>query len=166
MPITSGPSPQMEPTSSNEEVIALYGSCGTLKGMVLGFESGIVGSTDGANETQHRGRVDLEIALSFNQTFGESVDFHHAMNEFFSGCSPAMEMSMRANDCSNIFGVSNNLYFAKFFAILRYSSPQGSMVFVAIQNPASFTKIKVEASNVVDGTESWRKRKHQLSKRE
>ena len=56
--------------------------CGTLKGMVLGFEGGIVGSTYGANETQHRNRVDLEITQSLNQTFGRSVDFQHALDEF------------------------------------------------------------------------------------
>ena len=51
--------------------------------MVLGFEGGIVGSTYGANETQHRSRVDLEITQSLNQTFGRSIDFHHALNELF-----------------------------------------------------------------------------------
>ena len=36
--------------------------CGTLKGMVLCFEGGIVRSTYGANEAQNRYRKDLDIA--------------------------------------------------------------------------------------------------------
>ena len=53
--------------------------------MVLGFESGIVGSTYGANEAQHRNRIDLGITQSLKQTFGRSFDFHHALYEFFQG---------------------------------------------------------------------------------
>ena len=49
--------------------------------MVLGFEGGVVGSTYGANETQHRNRVDFEITQSLNKTLGRSIDFHHALNE-------------------------------------------------------------------------------------
>ena len=51
--------------------------------MVLGFEGGIVGNTNRANEAQHRHRVDLEITQSLNQTFGRSIDFHRALNDFF-----------------------------------------------------------------------------------
>ena len=57
--------------------------CGTLKGMILGFESGFVGSTYGANETQHGNRVDLDITQSLNQSFGRSIDLHHALYDFF-----------------------------------------------------------------------------------
>ena len=32
--------------------------------MVLGFEGGILGSTSGANETQHEDRVDFEIIVA------------------------------------------------------------------------------------------------------
>ena len=117
--------------------------------MVLGFLDGIVGSTYGANEAQHRDRVDLEIIQSLNQTFGRSVDFHHALL-IFPGSSPTMKITIRANHCSNIFGVSNNLHFTKLFAILREPGPQRIMVFVAILNPAALTKIQVEASNAVD----------------
>ena len=51
--------------------------------MILGFEGGFVGSTYRANETQHRSRVDLEITQPLNQAFGRSIDFHHALDEFF-----------------------------------------------------------------------------------
>ena len=68
-----------------------------------------------------------------------------------------MKVSIWANHGSNIFGVSNNLHIGKFFAILRDPSPQGSKVVVAILNPTASTRIQVEANNVVDGTESWRK---------
>ena len=51
--------------------------------MVLGFEGGFVGSTHGASETQHGNHVEFEITQSLNQTFGRSIDFHHAFNEFF-----------------------------------------------------------------------------------
>ena len=61
-------------------------SCyGTLKGMVFGFEGCLVGSTNGANETQHGNRVDLEITQSLNQTFGRSINFHHALHKIFLG---------------------------------------------------------------------------------
>ena len=70
---------------------------------------------------------------------------------------------MRANHCSNIFGVSNNLHFTKFFAMLETQSPQGSKFIIAVLNAAPFTKIQDEASNVVDGSESWRKHHHQFS---
>ena len=43
-------------------------SCsGTLKGIVLSLDGSSVGSTHGANETQHRNRLDLDIAQSLNQ---------------------------------------------------------------------------------------------------
>ena len=61
-------------------------SCrGTLKAMILGCEGGFLRSTNGANETQHGNRVDLEITQSLNQTFGRSIDFHHAVHKFFLG---------------------------------------------------------------------------------
>ena len=54
--------------------------------MVLGFEGGFVGSTYGANGTQHGHRVDLEITQLLNQTFGRSIEFHHALHmNFFRG---------------------------------------------------------------------------------
>ena len=56
--------------------------CGTLKGMVLGFECCFVRSTYRANESQHRNCVDLDITQSLNQAFGRSIDFHHALNDF------------------------------------------------------------------------------------
>ena len=89
--------------------------CGILKGMILCYKGGFVRSTYGANETQHGNRVDLDITQSLNQTFGRSIDFHHALNEFFPVCRPTMKVSMRANHGSNIFGVSNNLHFTEFF---------------------------------------------------
>ena len=75
-----------------------------------------------------------------------------------------MEVSIWDYHCSNIFGMSNNLHFTEFFTSLRDPGPQRIMLFVAIQNPATFTIIQVESSNAVDGTESWRKRHHQISK--
>ena len=47
--------------------------------MVLGFEGGTVGSTYGANETQHRDRIQLEVTQSLNQAFGRRIDFQHAL---------------------------------------------------------------------------------------
>ena len=47
----------------------------TLKGMVLGLEGCLVGCADGANETQHRNRIDLEVAQSLNQALGRRIDF-------------------------------------------------------------------------------------------
>ena len=43
------------------------------------------------------------------------------------------------------------------------SKPQRCKFVNAIKNPAAFTKNQVEASNVVNGTESWRKLNHQIS---
>ena len=61
-------------------------SCsGALKGMVLSLDGSFVGSTHGANETQHGNRVDPEITQSLNQTFGRSIDFHHALYKIFLG---------------------------------------------------------------------------------
>ena len=60
-------------------------SSDALKGMVLGFECGFVRSTYRATETQKRNRVDLAITLSLNQTFGRSINFHHALHKFFVG---------------------------------------------------------------------------------
>ena len=55
-----------------------------------------------------------------------------------------------------------------FQEILR-NSPRSTVLrgckfVVAILKPTAFTKIQVEASNVVNGTESWRKHNHQISK--
>ena len=49
--------------------------------MVLGFEGGFVGSTYGANETQHGNRVDLEVAQPLIQAFGRRIDFHHTLQK-------------------------------------------------------------------------------------
>ena len=77
---------QTEPTArSLEEDSVVRSSCGTLKGMVFGFEGGIVGSTHGDNEAQHGNRVDLEITQSLNQTFDRSINFHHALHKLFLG---------------------------------------------------------------------------------
>ena len=46
--------------------------------------------------------------------------------------------------------MSNNLHFTEFFTSLRDPGPQRIMLFVAIQNPATFTIIQVETSNAVD----------------
>ena len=57
-------------------------SCsGALKGMVLSIDGSFVGSTHGANETQHENRLDLEITQSLNQTLGRSINFHHALHK-------------------------------------------------------------------------------------
>ena len=64
--------------------------CGTLNGMVLSLDGSFVGSTYGANEIRHGNRVDLDITQSLNQTFGISIDFLHALHEFFPGCSPTI----------------------------------------------------------------------------
>ena len=55
--------------------------------MTLGFEDSFVGTTYGANETQHGNRVDLDITQSLNQTFGRGIDFHHALHKFFLGAA-------------------------------------------------------------------------------
>ena len=52
-----------------------------LKCMVLGFEGGFIWCTHRPNKTQHRNRVDLEITQSLNQTFGRSINFHHALHK-------------------------------------------------------------------------------------
>ena len=66
--------------------------CGARKGMILGFECGFVRSTYRANEIQHRNCVDLDITQSLNQTFGRSIDFHHALHAFFPLCRPTMKV--------------------------------------------------------------------------
>ena len=68
--------------------------CGTLERMFPGFEGGFAGITHGTNETQHRHRVDSEITQPLNQTFGRSIDFHHALNEF--SFAPSNDESVRA----------------------------------------------------------------------
>ena len=99
--------------------------------MFLSQDSSFVGSTHGDNETQHGNRVDLDITESLNKTFGRSINFHHALHKFFPGCSPTMKVTIRANHCSNMFGVSNNLHVTKLFASLRDPRPQRIMLFVA-----------------------------------
>ena len=59
--------------------------CGTLKGMVLGFQGGFIRCTYRPNKTQHRNRVDLDITQSLNQTFGSNIDFQHTLYDFFQG---------------------------------------------------------------------------------
>ena len=71
-------------------------SC-ALKGMVLGLEGCLVGSTHGANETQYGNRVDLEITQSLNQTFGKALIFSTRCM-IFSG--------VQSNDESNHQGQS------------------------------------------------------------
>ena len=53
--------------------------------MVLGLEGRLVGCAYGANKTQHKNRVDLEVAQSLNQAFGRRIDFQHALDDFFRG---------------------------------------------------------------------------------
>ena len=138
--------------------------CGrTLKRMVLGFECGLIGSTCRANEIQYRNCVDLDLTQSLNQASGRSIDFHHALNEFYPVCSPTMKVTIRANHCSNIFGVSNNLHFTEFFTIFRDPGNQRLVLFVAILNPTAFAIIQIEASNVIHGTECRCQCRHQLS---
>ena len=43
--------------------------------MILGFEGGVVGSTYGANETQHGNRVDFEITQSIIRLLVEALIF-------------------------------------------------------------------------------------------
>ena len=82
MPDKSGRSPQ---TANRKKIggdSVVRSCCGTLKGMVLGFECGFVRSTYRANEIQHRNCVDLEITQSLHQASGGRIDFHDALNEF------------------------------------------------------------------------------------
>ena len=53
--------------------------------MGLSFESSFVRCAYGANKTQHRYRIDLEVAQSLNQAFGRGIDFQNALDEFFRG---------------------------------------------------------------------------------
>ena len=115
----------------------VWSCCGTLKGMgSRALRVASSGCTYRPNKTQHRNRVDLDITQSLNQTFG-SFDFHHALHNF-SGCSPTMKVTIRANHCSNIFGVSNNLHLTELIAILGDPCLQRIMLFVAILNPTAF----------------------------
>ena len=86
------------------------------KPLVLGFEGGFVGSTYGANATQHGIHVDLKITQPLSQAFGRRIDFHQAFHNFF-WVLPNDEGVH--NHGSNTFGVSNNLHFTEFEAILR-----------------------------------------------
>ena len=98
--------------------------CGALKGMSLGFECGSVRSTYRAHEIQHRNCVDLDITQTLNQTFGRSIDFHDALHEFCLECRPTMEVSIWADHCSNIFGVTDDLHVTEFFTSFRDPGPQ------------------------------------------
>ena len=53
--------------------------------MVLILDGSFVGSTHGANETQHSYRINLEVTQSLNQALGKSIDFQQALDEFFRG---------------------------------------------------------------------------------
>ena len=65
----------------------------------------------------------------------------------FPPCSPTMKVTIRANHCSNIFGVSNNLRFTELFTILRDPILQRVLFFVAILNQTAFAIIQIEAGN-------------------
>ena len=59
-------------------------ACGcTLKSMVISLEGALVGSTYRSNKTQHRDRINLEVAQSLNQVLGGCVDFQYALYDFF-----------------------------------------------------------------------------------
>ena len=53
--------------------------------MGLSLESSFVRCAYGANETQHRNRIDLELAQPLDQVFGRCIDFQHALDDFFRG---------------------------------------------------------------------------------
>ena len=127
--------------------------CCALKNMVLGL-------TNRSNKDQHRNRVHLEVTQSLNQTFGRSIEFHHALHEFCSRCRPTMNVSIWANHGSNIFGLSDNLHLSELFAILRDPLPQKFTSFSAILNPTSFAIVQIEASNVVHRSKRWCQRSH------
>ena len=86
--------------------------------MSLVLEGGTVGSTYGANEAQHRNRVDLEITQSLNQIFGRSIDFHTALNDF-SGLQSSDEGVHAGQSLFQHIWRANNLHFTEFLAILR-----------------------------------------------
>ena len=64
----------------------------------------------------------LEVTQSIKQALGGLIVTMRWMN--FSGCRPAVKVSIWANHGSNIFGVSDNLRFDEHFAILRESRPE------------------------------------------
>ena len=76
-----------------------------------------------------------------------------------------MNVSIWANHGSNIFGVSDNLHFTEFFAILQDPCPQRITFFGAIMNPATFAVIQIEASNAIHGTKRQCQRSHKAPKR-
>ena len=51
--------------------------------MGLSLESGFVKCANGANQTQHRYRMDLEVAQSLNQAIGRDIYFSNALDDFF-----------------------------------------------------------------------------------
>ena len=86
VPTKSGPNPQTEPTSTSSEEVAMYGPAVVhKKGMVLSLDGSSVGSTHGANETQHGIRADLDIGRSLGQASGTGMDYHHALHKFLPG---------------------------------------------------------------------------------
>ena len=139
MPTKSGPSPQTEPTRKKfggDSVV--WSCCGTLKGMILGFEGGFVGSTDRANETRQRNCVDLKFTQSLNQTFGRSIDFHHALHEFFLGCRKTMEVSIWSRSLfQHIWRVEQSAYHGIFHKFSEIQVLRESCLFVAVLNPSS-----------------------------
>ena len=67
VPIKSGPNPQTERTSRSSEEITVHGPAVVHKREWFSALKEAVGSTHGANETQHGNRLDLDIAQSLNQ---------------------------------------------------------------------------------------------------
>ena len=53
--------------------------------MFLGLEGRFVRCAYGANKTQHRNRVNLEVAQPLNQALGRGIDFQNTLDEFFRG---------------------------------------------------------------------------------
>ena len=105
------------------------------------------------NETQHGNRVYFEITQSLNQTFGRSIDCHHALNDFFGLQSSDEGVHAGQSLFQHIWRFEQSA----FDEILGNSprSKSSAKLIIAILHPAAFTKIQVEDSNVVDGSESW-----------
>ena len=53
--------------------------------MGLSLEGRLVRCAYRACETQHRCRIDLEVAQPLDQAFGRCIDFQHALDDFFRG---------------------------------------------------------------------------------
>ena len=91
-------------------------SC-TMKGMVLGLEGCLVSCAYEANKTQHRNRINLEVAQSLNQALGRRIDVHHALDDF-SGCRLTVNVTIWADHGSNVNGMSDILHLTELFAFL------------------------------------------------